>query len=202
MAPLDRILQPALGPEIVLRRARRDDIPAIDAMHFLSVQALSADDYTPAEIEAILGHFGTYDPTLIDDGTYFVLAHEGRVVGSGGWSRRLPHGGTPQQAVGSGAGKAGPFSLSPSSAKIRSIFVHPKYARLGLGSLLVRNAETEAAAAGHQLLELWATLTGVPLYLRLGYQDLGRLSIPCANGTVITMVHMAKLVPATAATAA
>lgn len=200
MAPLDSTARPAAAT--ALRHARREDIPAIDAMHARSVQALSAGDYTAAEIEAILGHFGTYDPTLIDDGTYYVLEHEQQVIGSGGWSLRLPHGGVPQVTEAGGAGKAPPFTLSPSSAKIRAIFVDPDYARLGLGSRLVRNAEAEAAAAGHHLLELWATLTGVPLYARLGYQDLGRLTVPCVNGAVITMVHMAKLVPAAAATAA
>ena len=216
MAPLDRPLlnksvQPVAAPDITLRRARRDDIPAIDAMHALSVQSLGAADYGPAEIELFLWHLGTYDPSLIDDGTYFVLEHEGCVVGSGGWSERLPHAkgaaaSQPEQSPGESPGADGrkgePFSLSPHSAKIRSIFVHPGYARLGLGSRLVRHAEAEAAAAGHRLLELWSSLTGVPLYRKLGYQDLAPMAIPCAGGAGLPAVHMAKLVPAAAATAA
>lgn len=182
---------------IVLRPAQREDIPAIDAMHFLSVQALGAEDYSPAEIEAFIGHLGTYDKSLIDDGTYFVLVHGGRIVGSGGWSRHLPHAegeedGSTQQAV----------SLAPTSAKIRSIFVHPKYARLGLGSRLVRHAEAEALAAGFRLVELWATLTGVPLYRKLGYQEVGRFTIPVGNGTAVPAVHMARILCGDTASAA
>jgi GNAT superfamily N-acetyltransferase len=199
MSSIDRLsrqhdsgLQPG-APEITLRQARRRDIPAIDAMHFLSVQALGAADYSPAEIEAFLGCLGTYDPVLIDDGTYFVLEHRGRLVGSGGWSQRLPQA---EGAEDGGSAPARPFSLSPHSAKIRSIFVHPNYARLGLGSRLVQHAEAEAVAAGFQLLELWASLTGVPLYRKLGYQGLARMAIPCANGAALPAVHMAKLVPA------
>ncbi|GAB4371989.1 MAG: GNAT family N-acetyltransferase [Kiloniellaceae bacterium] len=173
----------------VLRAARREDMPTIDAMHFLSVQALGAADYSPAELEAFICH-GTYDPAMIDDGTYFILEQKGRVIASGGWSRRLPQSASP----GAGMDDHG-FSLSPSSAKIRSIFVHPKYARRGLGSLVVRHAEAEAVAAGYRLLELWATLTGVPLYRKLGYQDVGRMAIPGGNGTCVPAVHMAKLVP-------
>ncbi|WP_340115285.1 GNAT family N-acetyltransferase [Pelagibius sp. 7325] len=185
----------------VLRAARRGDIPAIDAMHFLSVQALSAADYSPAEVEAFLCH-GTYDPALIDDGTYYVLAAAGpeaggRVIASGGWSRHLPH------SNAGGAGMAEPaYCLSPTSAKIRSIFVHPHYARRGLGSRMVRHAEREAVAAGHRLLELWATLTGLPLYRRLGYQELGRMAIPGGNGAAVPAVHMARLVPLSDAQAA
>jgi len=196
-ASLRRRSDADLAAAIELRQATRADIPAIDAMHFLSVQALGADDYGPAEIEAILGEFGTYDPGLIDDGTYYVLIHAGHVVGSGGWSLRLPHGGLPQTGADVGdAVEDRHYMLSPSSGKIRAIFVHPNYARLGLGARLVRHAEAEAAARGHQLFELWATLTGVPLYERLGYQDLGRVNVHCSNGAAITMVHMAKLMPA------
>lgn len=178
---------------IVLRAARHDDIPAIDAMHFLSVQGLGAADYTPAEIELFLGHLGTYDPTLIEDGTYYVLEHQGRVVGSGGWSHRLPHSSV-AATPGRGAEDVAPFSLSPHSAKIRSIFVHPQYARLGLGARLVRHAEGQAQSAGHQLFELWSSLTGVPLYRKLGYQALAPMAIPCGNGAGLPAIHMAKLV--------
>src|SRR3546814_14462474 len=87
MTPLGRTPRPSAGLDIALRRAERRDVPAIDGMHGLSVQALGAADYTAAEIELFLCSLGTYDPSLIDDGTYFVLEHEGRVVGSGGWSQ-------------------------------------------------------------------------------------------------------------------
>lgn len=187
-------LQAGDSQAILLRVARHDDIPAIDAMHFLSVQGLGAADYTPAEIELFLGHLGTYDPTLIDDGTYYVLEHEGRVVGSGGWSHRLPHSREAVGAPGAGTDRVAPFSLSPHSAKIRSIFVHPQYSRLGLGARLVRHAEAQAQSAGHQLFELWSSLTGVPLYRKLGYQLLAPMAIPCGNGAGLPAFHMAKLV--------
>ena len=194
MTSQPRKMTPGDSQAIVLRAARHDDIPAIDAMHFLSVQGLGAADYTPAEIELFLGHLGTYDPTLIDDGTYYVLEHLDRVVGSGGWSHRLPHSRVTETTPGAGADDVAPFSLSPHSAKIRSIFVHPQYARLGLGARLVRHAEIQAQTAGHRLFELWSSLTGVPLYRKLGYQALAPMAIPCGNGAGLPAIHMGKLV--------
>ncbi len=178
---------------LTLRRATPADIPAIDAMHFLSVQGLGSVDYSPAELEAFISH-GTYDPAMVHGGTYYVIEDRsiedgGRVVASGGWAQRLPH----SQAPGAGIDEQASI-LSPTSAKIRSVFVHPKYARRGLGSRLVRHAEKEAAAAGFRLLELWASLTGVPLYRRLGYQEIRRLAIPGGNGISVPAVHMAKLI--------
>jgi len=189
MTPDRALPNRALAAKTSLRKAVRADVPAIEAMHFLSVQALGAADYSPAEIEAFLGYLGTYDPTLIDDGSYYVIELQGQVIASGGWSERLPH---PSESDAERLRQQ--FSLSPNSAKIRSIFVHPRYARLGLGSRIVEFVESEAMAAGHRLLELWATLTGVPLYRKLGYQELGSLFIPADNGTELPAVHMAKLV--------
>jgi ribosomal protein S18 acetylase RimI-like enzyme len=73
---------------------------------------------------------------------------------------------------------------------------------LGLGSRLVRHAEAEAAAAGFRLVELWATLTGVPLYRKLGYQEVSRFGIPVGNGATVAAVHMARILGADAASAA
>lgn len=185
--------------EVLLRPAQRDDMPAIEAMHFLSVHGLTSKDYTPEQVEAFIGHLGTYDPALIDAGTYFVAEAGGRIVASGGWSKATPH----FESAADGVPEGG-FGLSPDSAKIRSIFVHPQHTRRGLGTRLVAHSEHQAAAAGCRLLELWATLTGVPLYRKLGYQEVGRVDFTPPEVEPLTSVHMAKLITleASAATAA
>ena len=181
-----------------IRLARREDMPAIEAMHFLSVQALNTRDYTADQIEAFISHLGTYDPSLIDDETYFVAEEEGRIVASGGWSLRTPQfdkgvedaGNGPGVGQGSGQG----MGLSPSSAKIRSIFVHPQHIRRGLATRLVQLSEEQAVMAGCRILELWATLTGVPLYCALGYEEVGRIAFAAPEVQPLLSVHMAKLI--------
>src|SRR5262245_15854873 len=70
------------------RLAREDDIPELEALIPLSVRALQAAHYAPAQMEAALGPVFGVDRQLIRDGTYFVVGHQSQIVGCGGWSKR------------------------------------------------------------------------------------------------------------------
>src|SRR2546427_3426460 len=70
------------------RLAREDDLPALERLIPLSVRALQAPFYSPAQMEAALGPVFGVDRQLISDGTYYVVDEGGRIIGCGGWSRR------------------------------------------------------------------------------------------------------------------
>jgi GNAT superfamily N-acetyltransferase len=113
---------------------------------------------------------------------------QGSAVGCGGWSNRKTlygsdHGPNREMAF-----------LDPltDAAKIRAIFVHPAYARRGLGSLILQHCEQAARAAGFGRFEMGSTLTGVPLYLLKGYLEREHIDIPLPNGEVLPIVHMVK----------
>jgi GNAT superfamily N-acetyltransferase len=78
------------------------------------------------------------------------------------------------------------------AAKIRAIFVHPKFARMGLGSLILETAEGAALAAGFRRFEMGSTLTGVGLYSVRGYREMGRFRVPVGGGETIAVVRMVK----------
>jgi GNAT superfamily N-acetyltransferase len=78
------------------------------------------------------------------------------------------------------------------AAKIRAIFVHPSWARRGLGSLILAHCERQAQGAGYRRLEMGSTLTGVPLYRLRGYRELERMTIPLPNGEELAVVRMVK----------
>jgi hypothetical protein len=66
----------------------------------------------------------------------------------------------------------------------------------------MRHAEADAARHGMRRCELLATLSGVPLYRRLGYLPCGARELRLADGTPFPVVEMTKplgLVPARAA---
>lgn len=166
-----------------------------------SVRGLQAADYTPAQIEGALGTVLGLDTQLIADGTYFVAETEigssaldqdvksRRVLaGCGGWSKRKTLFGADR-----GPGRE-PDLLDPATdaAKVRAIFVHPDFARRGLGTLILAHVEAAARAAGFQRYEMGSTLTGVPLYLLKGYVEVERIAVPLANGETVEVVKMVK----------
>jgi GNAT superfamily N-acetyltransferase len=172
-----------------LRVAREDDIPAIAALIPLSVRALQAEHYSTAQMDAALGPVFGVDRELIRDGTYFVVEHKGALVGCGGWSRR-------RSLFGGDAGRAaGEHALldpARDSARIRAFFVHPDWARRGIGRLIMDACQTAIVQARFQSIELVATLAGEPLYAAHSYTVAERYDIPLAGGLRLPAVRMVK----------
>ena len=176
-----------------MRVATEEDIRALHVLIEQSVRRLQANDYTPAQIEGALGHALGLDTQLVADRTYFVAEMrdddgEMRMVGCGGWSHRKTLFGSD-----GGPGRVGDL-LDPriDAAKIRAIFVHPDWARRGLGSLILQHCEEAARAAGFTRLEMGSTLTGVPLYRLKGYVEQERIDIPLPNGEALPVIKMTK----------
>jgi GNAT superfamily N-acetyltransferase len=129
-----------------LRLATEEDIPALHTLIEASVRGLRSADYTPAQIEGALGTVLGLDTQLIRDGTYFVAEPTdggGRklLAGCGAWSKRKTLFGSDR-----GPGRE-PELLDPSTdaAKVRAIFVHPDFARQGLGRWFWRASKQRPA---------------------------------------------------------
>lgn len=77
------------------------------------------------------------------------------------------------------------------AAWIRAFFVHPWWARRGIGSR-IQAAFCEAAhAAGFRRLELMATEPGESLYRAFGFEVVERVQTILPGGIRIPFVHMA-----------
>lgn len=171
------------------RTATLEDIPAIRQLIAASVRELQLE-YSPEEREAALATVFTVDTRLVADGTYFTaFSEDGRLAGCGGWSRRKTlYGGDHQVEI------IEPELLNPAidAAKVRAIFVHPEFARQGLGSLILRMSEDAARSEGFQRFEMGSTLAGVPLYTLKGYREVARITVPVKDGHSIEVVRMVK----------
>lgn len=173
-------------PRFPVRRARHDDIAAIEQLIERSVRALSVAYYEPAQVESALTYMFGVDSQLIDDGTYHVVEAGGAIAAAGGWSRR-------RTLFGGDQWKHGADELLDATrepARIRAFFVDPAWARRGLGRALFEVCLEEARLAGFRRLELMATLPGEPLYGALGFSANERVELALPDGVGVPLVRM------------
>ena len=189
--------------EMRLRLAVPEDVPVLGGLIEASARGLQSDDYTPAQIEGALETVFGVDSQLIADGTYIVaeatssrkrspqgadLPAEWTIVGCGGWSKRKTLYGSDRWTGREDA------LLDPrrDAAKIRAFFIHPDWARQGVGGRILEACEQAARAAGFTRYEMGATLTGAKLFRAKGYVAVKLISIPLNNGETLPVIHMEK----------
>jgi GNAT superfamily N-acetyltransferase len=203
-----------------IRLAMLEDVPVLRELIEASVRELQAGDYTAAQMDGALRTVFGVDSQLIADKTYLVaealidedsggavevagasdcgsagltLAQPGvavlpRIAGCGGWSKRKTLYGGDRWT-----GREDSL-LDPSrdAAKIRAFFVHPAWARRGVGTLILEACEAAARAAGFSRFEMGATLTGAKLFAVKGYVEIERIEVALGDGEVLPVIHMEK----------
>jgi GNAT superfamily N-acetyltransferase len=181
------------APNMQIRKATVEDIPRLRGTIEASVRGLQSKDYSPAQIEGALNSVYGVDSQLIADGTYFaaeVSQSENKdvIIACGGWSKRKTLYGGDQYA----AREDSLLDPAQDAAKIRAFFVHPDWARRGIGSLILDACEKAAAESGFSRLEMGATLSGVAFYEARGYRAIENQQVPLNNGEKLPIVRMAK----------
>jgi N-acetylglutamate synthase-like GNAT family acetyltransferase len=172
-----------------IRQATMEDLPSLEALIALSVRGLSTKDYSSVQIEAALrGAFGV-DTDLIKDGTYFIAEAKRDLIGCGGWSKRKTFFGGDKYAI----RDSGELDPQYDSAKIRAFFVHPGWARQGIGKAILTRCEAKAREQGFRSLELIATLPGLKFYSALGFEGSEQLNYELTPDLTIRFVPMKKV---------
>lgn len=181
--------------EIRIRVAMAEDIPALQELIRLSVLELQAGDYTREQMLGALKTVFGVDSQLVADGTYLVAeavplsaGTEPEIAGCGGWSKRKTLYGADQWK-----GREDTL-LDPKrdAAKIRAFFVHPAWARRGVGTLILEACENAAKAAGFSRFEMGATLTGAKLFGAKGYEVVRPMEVRLEGGGILPILHMEK----------
>jgi GNAT superfamily N-acetyltransferase len=170
------------------RNASLDDVMAIASVMRESVESLGRGVYTPQQIASALQYICRPDEQLIIDGTYFVAVDADEIIGCGGWSRR--------RKVYSGSASSGNEDelLDPllQPARIRAMFVHPSWARRGIGRSILQHSEQRAAAEGFRRLQLVAMRSAGTLYESSGYTAIADAPIVLEDGVVLECTLMEK----------
>jgi GNAT superfamily N-acetyltransferase len=181
------------GVEIRIREAESKDIALLQELIVASVKALQADDYSQSQMAGALQEVFGVDSQLIADGTYLVAeardkAGAWEIAGCGGWSKRKTlYGGDAWR-------EREDTELEPGkdAAKIRAFFVHPAWARRGVGTKILEACEKAARDTGFTRCEMGATLTGAKLFGARGYVARERIEVPLKNGEKLPVIRMEK----------
>jgi N-acetylglutamate synthase-like GNAT family acetyltransferase len=194
--------------EIRIRKAVVADVPVLQRLIEASVRELQAADYTREQMDGALESVFGVDSQLIADGTYLVAeariadetlgvengADEKQsgaqwvIAGCGGWSKRKTLYGSDQWT----AREDTLLDPARDAAKIRAFFIHPAWARRGVGSKVLEACEAAAREAGFTRYEMGATLTGAKLFGVKGYVAVERIEVPLKNGLRLPVIRMAK----------
>ena len=128
----------------MIRRATAEDAVSILRVHMASIRGLACGEYSAEQVEAWCGDRqpGSYLGPLAEQ--FVVLAEvQGEVAGFA--------------------------QLSVARASVEAVYVHPGFARQGIGTQLLRALEAQARACGVRELALQASLNAVPFYAAAGY---------------------------------
>jgi GNAT superfamily N-acetyltransferase len=166
-----------------------EDVPALEELIPTSVRALQSGHYSAAQMDAAIGPIFGVDRQLIRDRTYFVVEEGNQIVGCGGWSRRQSLFGSDRRRP---AGEDALLDPKIDAARVRAFFIHPAWARRGIGRGIMLACERGIIEAGFRSVEISATLTGEPLYAAFGYQTVEHYDIPLAGGLKLPVVRMTK----------
>ena len=173
---------------ITIEVATVDDCAAIEQLIGESARGLGTPDYTDDEIEAALKGVLGLDTQLVRDSSYFLVYVDGVLAGCGGWSFRATLFGSDDE----GSRDAALLDPARDAARIRAFFVRPRFARRGIGSMIMERCEREARNAGFRSLTLGATLPGERLYLRYGFTPADAFDYDLGNGLSMKIIPMSK----------
>ncbi len=152
---------------VSIRLAEPADCTSILAAHVGAIRELCNAEYSETQLAAWAERLtpSGYLPAIAKN-TFLVAESEGRVVAFA--------------------------EFAPSRGEVVAMYVHPKHARSGIGTMLFREIERIAAAQGIKSMHLSSSLSAVPFYEGLGFVAGARSVHRLGNGTEIPCVAMTR----------
>ena len=191
------------GQSFAVREARADDTERMAAAHAAATVALGREAYDEAQVRAWAR--GRYEYPVDENGVRLVVAVRERTE-----SGANAPGETYDEVLGFGelhaeagdylSGVAGRSASGCTSERrsdavegeVRAVYVHPAFARQGVGRALYADLERWARARGVDSLGLWASLNAAGFYERQGFERVAEHDHEFASEVAATVVEMRK----------
>ncbi|WP_435334874.1 GNAT family N-acetyltransferase [Haloarchaeobius sp. TZWWS8] len=129
---------------VTIHRATREDTPTIARLHAASIRELGRSHYDDRQVRAWAGGKRPERYPVDEEDEYVVVAEV---------DRRL----------------AGYGHLRLEDGEVRAVYVHPDFARRGIGSALLSHLESTAREDGHVDCYLYSSCNAVGFYERAGW---------------------------------
>jgi GNAT superfamily N-acetyltransferase len=139
---------------VAVRRVGLDDHAQVRYLHARAMRAQCGDALSDGELAAFLAFVGSpaFSDHLRTEEVHGAFM-DGQLIGTASWLANADDGET---------------------ARIASVFVHPMFARLGLGGRVLAEVEGRASQAGFDHLGAAAIVSAVPFFERNGYVEASR----------------------------
>ena len=151
-----------INEQVIIRLAKPEDKYAIIEIQYKALKVLSAKDYNPKQLKALLK---SKSIARKSPETIFIAEINQRTVGFA--------------------------SLLQPPNTIGAVFVHPKFARKNIGTKLLQHLEQEAIKNEVPILWVCSSLTGHGFYRANGYQSIRKTTFPLYS-TYIPCIQMKK----------
>ncbi len=135
--------------KVKLKPVTLDDLASVRYVHKSAFTLLAGTEHSEEQVQAQneLIYSKNYCDHIFANNTYCAwMGNE--LIGTSGWCPADDRGGT---------------------ARVNMIYVHPLFHMLGIGRMMVKNAEERARDAGFYEFSLRANINAVRFYKRLGY---------------------------------
>ena len=155
------------GRSVRLRRGGPNDGAAILAVHRASILDVAGEPYTKAELQSWAAglHPGGYGDAMVGGESYLLACSQ--------------------------AGSLAGF-VSHRGDEVFGLYIHPAWARCGLGRVLLERAEAAIVDAGHRTIRIGASLCALPFYRTHGYRLVRRKPWKTRGGLVIVVADLEK----------
>ncbi len=134
---------------MIIRRFGENDAPAVSDLIITPLRISNANDY-PAEMMEELAKTETPE----------------NITGRAGWTHFYV---VEEQDQVIGCGAIGPYWGKEDESSLFSIFVHPDHQGKGVGRKIMETLEKDEYFLRARRIEIPASITGLPFYLKMGY---------------------------------
>lgn len=145
-----------------IRRFREEDANEVSALIATTLRTTNIKDYSPDDIENEVKALQPQNILERESWTHFYVACDGDKI--------------------IGCGAIGPYWGREDESSLFTVFVLPEYQGQGIGRKIIQTLEQDEFFLRAKRIEIPASITGIPFYIKMGYNYKSGIHEPDSQG--------------------